>query len=140
MQASYKTTLSICVGFLVLHHFWGFEWMFYAAALVGAASLISSKVAIWIAIGWEHLGKALGYVNSRIILSAVYFLILLPMSAFYKLSKSKTLQLQKSERSYFQERNHVFAMEDLKKSGKYMFDTYFHLKVGKTVKTILTYH
>ena len=50
---------------------------------------------------------------STIIMTIVYYLILVPIAAIYKLSNKKMLDLKNPGASMWQERNHNYQKEDL---------------------------
>jgi hypothetical protein len=107
------TLLGIVTGFVLLYFFFEANWLLYVAAGVGLIGLFIKPAARWIEWGWMSLTRLIGFVNSRIILSLVFFLILLPVSLFYRLSKKDPLQLKQKKGSYFIDRNHRFEPKDL---------------------------
>ena len=113
LSATYQSILVICVGFLLLYLWLGHLWLLYIGLGVGVVSLLSHRVAELMVRGWEMLGRALGYVNSRIILSLIYVLIVLPMALFYRASRQKTLQMRRSGGSYWVTRDHPYRRQDL---------------------------
>lgn len=106
------------VGFLILSFITTREWLseglIYSAVTIGVLSLISVRMHQQILRLWFGLAKILGFVNSRIILTVVYFLILVPMAILSRLLGRITVQLKKREgESYFVTRNHKYSKADL---------------------------
>lgn len=118
---AFKTVATFCVVFILIGLWFHFRseaewaiWMISIAAGLIALSLLSSSIALILAKAWMGLGKALGWVNSRIILSVVFLFVLTPVSLVYRLVKGDTLQLRRNPgKSYFSKRKHPYRFEDL---------------------------
>lgn len=111
-KGNLKSILVITVGFTILGFFSKTDWPFYVAIAVGLAAIISNRAAELINKIWFGLAKILGYVNSRILLTIIYYLFLLPMALLSRLSKNKTIILKQQGSSYYAERNHQFEKAD----------------------------
>ncbi len=72
--------------FLIRHDKLIYELLYTAIAL-SVIQLLFFKLSYYIAYGWMQFGKALGFINSKLILSLVFILILLPIG----LLKRKTI-------------------------------------------------
>lgn len=83
--------------------------------LIGMFSnFLTAKIA-WL---WTKLSEVMGAVSSKVILSLVFFLFLLPIALLSRLvGKKDNLQLKKPEvgSNYFA-RNHKFGAKDLENS------------------------
>ena len=111
----YQTILVISLGFLAIGLFIDTDWPYYVAFGIGTLALLSDKIAKLIVQLWFGLANILGYINSRILLSIIYYLILVPFALLGRLSKSKALILKKQEGSYFTTRDHLFEKADFEK-------------------------
>ncbi|WP_232073943.1 SxtJ family membrane protein [Spirosoma aureum] len=112
----YKANLAISTGFLALYFFFGHKaWLLYISLSVGALTLLIPALARWISFGWFKLAEGLGYVNSRILLSIVFFIFLLPIALLYRLANRNPLSLRNGRQtgSLFVERNHTYAPKDM---------------------------
>lgn len=122
-KSPYKDILVISTGFLILFLIAHIkEWrpilkqVFLGIAVaVPVLSLLSSFLAEKIVWGWFKLAQGLGYINSRILLSVIFFVFLTPLALLSRLKKSDSLQLKKSDGSYFTTRNHAYEKKDLEK-------------------------
>lgn len=88
------------------------------AALLLAIGLFVKPVAMLIARTWLKFGGLLGAVNSRLILGAIFILVLTPIALLARLTRGDFLNLCKrsgAERSYWHARNHVYTAEDIGK-------------------------
>jgi hypothetical protein len=111
----YKTILVIVTGLLVICYITENHYFFLAAAVIGLVSLVVPVAGRYIVFGWTKIGEGLGWVNGRIILSAIFFLFLTPIALLYRLTKKNPLNLKKDNSpSLFHERNHTYNKKDLK--------------------------
>lgn len=108
-----ETCLVIITGLLV---FW---WIYEIKLLVGiaiAVGIIGAFIpflAKWIDRAWYKLSEVMGYVMSRILLSAIFYLFLFPIAVLSRLSKKDSLQLKKKSDSYWTKRDHQYTKKDL---------------------------
>lgn len=105
------------VGFSLLGWYLDFLWLNLLAGLLGIAGIIKQSWAEKIVAAWMFIGEKLGWVNSRIILSVIFFLLLTPLAFFYRMTKKNHLQLKRIENggSYFIERNKKFEKKDFER-------------------------
>ncbi|PIB36216.1 hypothetical protein BFP72_12855 [Reichenbachiella sp. 5M10] len=108
---AYESLLVITVGLVVLHLWLGHEALLYASVAVGGLGLVSARLRWWIVYLWGQLALGLGYVNSRVLLTVVFYMMLVPIAL---LRRWMTRQSSKTEKpsSYFQERTHVYSAKD----------------------------
>jgi hypothetical protein len=89
-----------------------------AATLLLAAGLFVKPAGALIARAWLTFGGALGAVNSRIILGAIFYLFLTPIALLARLTRGDFLHLKRragADRSYWHARNHIYTAEDIGK-------------------------
>jgi len=108
-----KTQLIIVTGLLVLAAIFDSEMIAYTALLVGLVSLIVPMAGNRIVWGWYKLAQILGYVNARILLSLIYYLLVTPIAFFFRLSGNDPLILKRPERSAYLFRDYKFKKKDL---------------------------
>jgi hypothetical protein len=113
-QDRFKTILVIVTGLLAL------AWIFNIALLgkialgIGAISIFIPPAAKAIEWVWFKVTLALGWLNSRIILSIVYFVFLMPIAWLSRWFTKDPLALKKEKRStLFVTRNHLYTGKDL---------------------------
>lgn len=116
----YEVLLSIVLFLLILflifrtNHAGLSNYFLYGAMGLGIASLISKSFATLLTKAWEKLLAGIGFVNSRILLSLIFFVVLLPIALLARIfRKDSLLQLKKNDKSYFTERNHTYEGKDL---------------------------
>lgn len=114
MQNDYKSILVMVIGFLLLSYWLDQVVLSYVAAAIGILSVISQVLHRLILKLWFGLAKIFGFINSRILLTVVYVLVLLPLSLLSRLFGSNSVQLKKkASGSYFVTRNHKYIKADL---------------------------
>lgn len=113
-QDRFKTILVITTGLLA------FGWIFDApilrniALIIGAVSIIVPPAAKAIEWLWFRIAMVLGWVNSRILLSIVYFLFLLPIAWLSRLFTGDPMALRRKARdTLFISRDHLYTGKDL---------------------------
>lgn len=88
--------------------------MLYTAAIVGVISLAIPVAGDWIVKIWFKIAEVLGWINSRILLSVIFYVFLYPISLLAKLSKSNPLNLKQAKGETFYEiRDHKYTRDDL---------------------------
>lgn len=85
--------------------------------------LLSMAVAViglfipWLAekihFAWMKLAQSLGFITNKIILSIIFFAVLLPLSFLSKIFGKKKLQKKTGSNSFFEERNFTYTRESL---------------------------
>ena len=118
-QDRFKTILVIVIGFTALGWFikyrWGTEtYLDEIGFAVGAISIFIPPAAKAIEWAWLKFALALGWVNSRILLSIIYFVFLMPIAWVARLFTKDPLALKaKNSGSLYTTRNHQYKKEDL---------------------------
>ena len=110
-QAKHTSLVVIAVGFAIIFVVFKNYWLL-APVAIAAIGFVISPLGEMIHPGWVMLAKVLGYINSRIILSILFFLLLSPLALFRKLFQRKQVS-PKSLKSFFTTRNHVYTKQDL---------------------------
>ncbi|MDW3194056.1 MAG: SxtJ family membrane protein [Cytophagales bacterium] len=113
-QQDYKTVLVMVLGLLIIAIWREWTWLTYTSIGIGLAAVISNRILTLIVKGWFGLAKVLGYINSRILLTVVYVLILMPLAFLSRMFGNNSVQLKKKNgESYFETRNHKYVKADL---------------------------
>jgi len=119
-QDRFKNLLVVVVGFyaisfLTRNRYPQFSQILGNVALgIGVLSLIFPFVARWIEWAWLRLALGLGWINSRILLSLIYFVFLLPVAWISRLFTKDPLMLKaKNASTLYNVRDHEYKKEDL---------------------------
>jgi hypothetical protein len=115
-----KANLAIATGFLAIYLFTKqqYSWMLYVAVTIGAVALLIPALSRWVAWVWFKLAEGLGWFNSRVILSLVFFIFLFPFAFLFRLfnKTGNWFKAGKTAKSVYQERNHLYSAKDLEDS------------------------
>jgi hypothetical protein len=104
---SVKTVLTISVGFGIVFLLTDLSWSLYTSVIVGVIGLISNKLAQTIDFLWMKLAKVLSLIIPNILLTAIFYLFLYPISILSKIFVSKdTLQLKNKKDSVWVDKTH----------------------------------
>ena len=111
-------TLAVLAVALVVLYFGTRKTVFLALAggLV-ALGLVSKIAAARIAAAWMGFAEVLGRLNSKVILGAVYFLILTPLALLLRLfgGNKVNTRADASAETYFEVEKRLFTPADLEK-------------------------
>jgi hypothetical protein len=108
-----ESILAICIGLLVLYIISHIKAFLTASIIIGLIGLLSDFLSDKIAWLWNKLAQIVGIINGKILLSLIFFLILLPVSLIMRLFGKTPIQLKKSKDSLFIERNHTYRAEEM---------------------------
>jgi hypothetical protein len=111
-----KAQLVIVTGMLVFYFIFKKDWLLYIGLFVGLAGVFVPFVGDLIVKGWYKLAEMLGWVNSRILLSLIFFLILFPVALLARLGRGKNMLGLRNDptKSAFTTRDHKYEPKDLK--------------------------
>ncbi|RXK59828.1 hypothetical protein ESA94_12290 [Lacibacter luteus] len=111
-KQKHTSLLVIATGFAILFLVFKNYWLLapVAISVLGFAISPFGEIIHW---AWLMLAKVLGYINSRILLFLIFFVILTPIAFLRKLFGKKNLPNNHSINSYFQIRNKRYQASDL---------------------------
>ncbi|MGZ5243277.1 MAG: SxtJ family membrane protein [Bacteroidia bacterium] len=111
-QDTYKTILVISTG-LLLFYWWkdNIYWL-YACLAINILCVFFPIVAHWINKFWFKLATILGWINARILLTIIFFLVLFPVALLRRLLHSKK-NISPASQSFYVVRNHLFTAKDM---------------------------
>lgn len=112
-QDRFKTILVIVTGLLALAWIFDIPILGRISLAIGAISVFIPAAARAIEWGWLKLALALGWINSRILLSVIYFAFLLPIAWVSRLFTKDPLALKNKRASLFVTRDHLYTGKDL---------------------------
>jgi hypothetical protein len=109
-----KTVLTITLGFLVVYMIWGVQWALWTALVTGIAGLFSGFLARLIEKAWMKLALVLSYIVPNILMAAIFYVFLFPLSLLSKLfRKQDPMRLRQSGASMYTERTKTYSKADL---------------------------
>lgn len=113
-ENTFENILVICMGFLILHIIFNVKALFFASFTIGMGGLLSSTFRNIVNALWYKIIYLISYINSRLLIALIFYLLLFPMSLLSRLFSKDPLQLKKGkDASYYIERNHLYLKNDL---------------------------
>lgn len=117
----YLVILIIVTGLTGLHFIFGDssylrqDILLHVALGIAVISIISSYLAEKIVWVWDKIALVLGTINSKILLSVIFYAFLTPIALISRIFKKDDLILKKKQNgSYYKERNYTYSGDDLK--------------------------
>lgn len=111
-DTSQSTLLVITLGFIVVFLLLKQEWAIYTALTIGIVGAASKWAATKIEWLWFKLAHVLSKIIPTVLMTAIFYLFLFPISLFSKLFTKDPLLLKNNNRSTFTEATKI----DIKKS------------------------
>ena len=110
----YKNITVIVSGLLIIGLWLDIHVLVIVSASIGLGSVLIPPFARFVNWIWMKLALGLGWINSRILLTLIYFLVLFPIAIISRLFRNDPMELKKgSGDSYYKTRDHRFEKEDL---------------------------
>jgi Saxitoxin biosynthesis operon protein SxtJ len=105
---------AVVLLFLLLAR-WQRSWyIVYAAIAILVTGILWREFAEKLRHYWMGLGKALGFVSGKILLTLVFVLLVIPISLIARRSGKLSIRLKAGGKTNFKDRNHLYEGEDLK--------------------------
>lgn len=102
----YTTNLVIVIGFLLIGFWKDWFWGYAVSAFVTLVSVVHFNLAKLVAQLWMMIGKTLGNINAKVLLTLFYFIFLLPIAWIKKLfGKKESVQTNSNWKSSSNEIN-----------------------------------
>lgn len=110
----YEALLAIVTALALVYWFTELRIFLNIALALALAGLLVKAVARGVDWLWQTLTRAIGWVSSRLLLGAVFFLFLTPIAWLYRRFTGDPLKLHRQKDSYFFVREHEFEGKDLR--------------------------
>ncbi|MFU8812109.1 MAG: SxtJ family membrane protein [Balneolaceae bacterium] len=109
-----KAQLVIVTGLLLIGLIFDWFYVQLAAAILGVGFVFVPPFGNLVLKGWFKIAEGLGWFNSRILLSFVFYVFLTPLAVAFRLFGNDPLKLNgPPEKSVFDERDHTYTASDL---------------------------
>lgn len=110
-----ETILTICVALAIFFLIFQIKTLLILSIGLGLIGMFSHYLSDKIAWAWLKLAEGLGFVTSKILLTAVFIVFLCPLALISRSFSKDKMQLKKTkEGSYYVLRHHEFSRRDLK--------------------------
>jgi hypothetical protein len=108
-----ETLLVIVLGFGLLYLILDRPWLLYVALGTGVAGMLSLSLNRVIHKAWFFMGEKLGWVVSKLVLGAIFLLVLIPTSLLARVFRRDAVPWKKSGQGTYHPRNHDYEPSDL---------------------------
>ncbi|MBO9202358.1 MULTISPECIES: SxtJ family membrane protein [Niastella] len=108
-----ETILVLVLALMVFYRTTNNSYFFLSAMILGFIGLFIPSLAEKVHVVWMKLAEGLGFVTSKIILTLIFFIILVPISFLFKAFGKNSVQTKAGNNSYFKERNFTYTPESL---------------------------
>ncbi|MBN2275566.1 MAG: hypothetical protein JXR41_02980 [Bacteroidales bacterium] len=109
-----EAVLVITTGMLVIYLVTHQPVFLYISVASGVVGILFKPLAKLMAALWYKTGELLGNVVSKIVLTLVFFLLLVPIAFLYRFFHKDPLHLKKTAGSNWSVREHNYCGDDLK--------------------------
>ncbi|MFI5131583.1 MAG: hypothetical protein ACHQFX_16390 [Chitinophagales bacterium] len=113
MNKEYSTILVLVLAFVALYIFSDKIIFLYISLGTGVVSLLLPWIAKNIHFLWMKFSVLLGSVSAVVILTLIFFVIIVPLSFIAKLTGKKFIILKREKNSYFKTRNFLYDKESI---------------------------
>ena len=113
MNKEYATILVLVLACVGIYLYSDKIMLLYLSLGIGVGSLLFPWVAKNIHFLWMKLSLLLGSVSTMVILTLIYFLIIVPLSFIARVTGKKFIILRRKENSYFKPRNFLYDKESI---------------------------
>jgi hypothetical protein len=111
-----ETILVLILALGVVYWWFGRNpYILLAAGIIGVIGLFIPVLAVKIHRAWMKLAEGIGYVMSKVILTIVFVVFLLPVAFLARLFRkgNGSVQMKHNSKTYFKERNFTYTKESL---------------------------
>ena len=109
-----RDVLGIMLGFLAIHVWTGLSFWLYATMALALAGALFPRLATGISQSWRLITRGIGWVNSKVLLTLLYVLILTPIAWISRLRREDPFFLRHTSDSYYQVLDKRYRASDLK--------------------------
>lgn len=117
----YEALLVISTALLVIYLYGVIRYeiprpvFIYVASGVGISGILIKPLGELIAKGWFKLAELLSFVMSKVVMTIVFVVILIPVALLYRMVKKDKLYIKKAaSATTWTERKHIYSDKDLK--------------------------
>lgn len=111
-----KTILTIVTGFSLIFLITDIKGFMYASILIGALSLISDKIGLFVHFIWMKIAWLLSFIVPNILMSIIFYLFLSPIALLSRLFGPKNqLNIKNISPSLFKDKGQAFTKEMFEK-------------------------
>ncbi len=111
----YSTIIVLALAAMLIEIVFKMQYADDVALGLLALAIFFYSGAKWVTIVWLKFAELLGSFNSKVLLSVLFFLFLVPIALLSRIFRKDTLQRKRNvevKGSYFKQRNHKYQPDD----------------------------
>ncbi len=112
-QPKHSSLVVIAIGFGVLYFNFHKLWMLVPVG-VSLIGFFINPIGEIVHKGWMLIAKVLGFINSRILLTLLFYVLLTPLALVFRLFNKARLKHTLKNNTSFVIRNHQYTIQDLR--------------------------
>jgi hypothetical protein len=115
--AIFKTINVLSLALLICYLLFSAQWLLWLACLLLLGNTFESRITALIAEYWMKFAHYLGNINSKVLLSIIFFLVLTPIAFVYRLFNKDIVAhfMVNGKKSYFEDINKQYKKSDFEK-------------------------
>ncbi len=112
-EKNLETILTISTGLLILYLIFDVKLLLAFAIVISIVGLFLEFLSSRITWLWMNLAIFLGRINSKILLTLVFFIFLVPIAFVYRIFNKDVLKLKRNKHgTHYFNRDHEFSSKD----------------------------
>ena len=111
-EKTLETILTLVTVCILIFLKFKIKFLLPTAAILGLIGMFINPLVRLINKIWLKFSEILGAISSKILLSAIFFIFLTPISFFYRIFNKDVLMIRNKYSSTFNKRNHQYMKED----------------------------
>jgi len=115
--AVFKTINVLSLALLICYLLFSAQWLLWLACLLIMGNAFESRITTWIAKYWMKFAHFLGNINSKVLLSIIFFVVLTPVAFAYRQFNKGMVKHFKTNtsKSYFDDIQKTYHKEDFER-------------------------
>lgn len=115
---TFETLVPLVFVLLLLQIFYASIWFCYAALLLVVILLFCKPLATLLARSWRWFAATVAAVNTKILLTMIFYLLLTPLALLFRIFNKNPLRLKAARElpTYYGVREHQYSAADLDKT------------------------
>jgi hypothetical protein len=108
-----QTIMVLILALLALTYYQGHSYFFGAAVVLAFIGAFIPALAEKIHRLWMKLGEGLGFVTSKIILTIIFFVVLVPVSWLAGIFRKPVLKMKREGDTFYKSRNFTYTQKSM---------------------------
>jgi hypothetical protein len=108
-----ETILVLVLALLVWYCLGHKRYVLIAAIVLAGVGAFIPTLAEKIHVLWMKLGEAMGFISSKIILTLIFFVFLVPIAWIAARFRKPVMKMKRNEGSYFKIRNFTYTVKSM---------------------------